>query len=660
MPTVAQLGARALQRLGVAIVPAADRPVPVPPVPVADLAVRVLHMLGLSPAVLTTATVPQVELAARALRRLGVNPVPQAESAADAATITLPEIAARALRTLGVNPADAGPATGDAPSTASQIALQALIRLGVIAADETPSAADLAMSEQSVRNVQDELAAMRIATWPPDQAPPRAAAALAIMAAAVLAPAFGKPGDAATYQAAREQLRQLALSGAAAQARAEAAALAVHAALAAANQVRWPASAIPLHAAEPYVLLTAHHLALVHGQASDPTAPARAEAALRRLALSGAVGQAQAEAAIAAVHDALAARGLTTWPAHGVPQSVADEYAAMAAAQLAPTTGAPFDPAALAAAEDRVRQVALLRTAWDQAQTTLRAIRAELEGAGLAAWVGDAVPAALAEPLISMAAPRLAPAFGRAPDPAASAAAEARVRRVLLSGPAGQARAEECVRTVHAGLQAAGRTRWTLFDVPDFAEEPYAAMAAFLLAPTPSASAPTQPGGSLGRPPLPVPSRCPRCVRPCRWRRSECRSKPWRCLLRSRPSCAPRSATWCCPPATAGGWRCAWWARTCPPAPIRRRCAYRCSGPAPRRTPSGAAGRCPNLATRRAARCSSPGRSPPLGTAASASACRPSWTGAPPPWRAARCWCCPASRCRRCWTRCRTMPARRS
>ena len=52
-----------------------------------------------------------------------------------------------------------------------------------------------------------------------------------------------------------------------------------------------------------------------------------------------------------------------------------------------------------------------------------------------------------------------------------------------MGGPAGQALAEQKVRAVHYDLDVRGKVRWSLFDIPDFAEEPYVYMAAYLLSP---------------------------------------------------------------------------------------------------------------------------------------------------------------------------------
>src|SRR5690349_14919463 len=74
--TIAELGARVLRRLGVAVVAASDRPALTATVPLADIATQALQTLGIvipageRPALSTT--VPAATIATRALEWLGV------------------------------------------------------------------------------------------------------------------------------------------------------------------------------------------------------------------------------------------------------------------------------------------------------------------------------------------------------------------------------------------------------------------------------------------------------------------------------------------------------------------------------------------------------------------------------------------------------------
>lgn len=110
------------------------------------------------------------------------------------------------------------------------------------------------------------------------------------------------------------------------------------------------------------------------------------------------------------------------------------------------------------------------------------AIHDALVAQGLASWPLDAIPLSISEEMVRLAAMHLAPAFGKATDPAQQDAIEARIRRVSLLLNA-QALAEQAVMDVHANLDARGKARWGVHDIPDFAEGPYILMAANLVAP---------------------------------------------------------------------------------------------------------------------------------------------------------------------------------
>lgn len=51
------------------------------------------------------------------------------------------------------------------------------------------------------------------------------------------------------------------------------------------------------------------------------------------------------------------------------------------------------------------------------------------------------------------------------------------------ASPADLAKAVQKVRSVHALLKAKGVLRWTLSDIPDYAEEPYVILACYFAAP---------------------------------------------------------------------------------------------------------------------------------------------------------------------------------
>lgn len=131
-----------------------------------------------------------------------------------------------------------------------------------------------------------------------------------------------------------------------------------------------------------------------------------------------------------------------------------------------------------AVAADEAPQPADLTLARDK----LRALNEAQVAAGNASWPADAIPLAVAEEMVMLAAMHLGPAFGKAADPQGLPAIEARIRRAAAVARA-QAAAEQAVLDVHAWLDASGRARWTVWDIPDFAEGPYVVLAANLLAP---------------------------------------------------------------------------------------------------------------------------------------------------------------------------------
>lgn len=265
---------------------------------------------------------------------------------------------------------------------------------------------------------------------------------------------------------------------------------AVHDMLVTLDYVSWGGDAVPDAAAEWYITMTANLLAPEFGKQGSADAFNIARDALRVQALSGAYGQTLALQKVAAVHDALVAAGLVSWDADGVPLAFSEEYVAMAATLLSPVMGKSQQPAdrqadqaAWDAAESRIRRAALILTVQDRAVAKIRAVYGELTALGLVDYDISALPSSIGDAMAGLAAAELRPDFGKEETPEALAARWVRIKRVAMGGPAGQALAEQKVRAVHASLEARGRTRWSLWDLPVFVEEPYVLMAATLLAP---------------------------------------------------------------------------------------------------------------------------------------------------------------------------------
>lgn len=389
--TLAQLGARALRKLGIAIVADASRPT-------------------------AGATVTADTVAARVLLELGL-PVAEAARPGPAAIVSQADLASRALRAVGINPAPAGSGaiTGITYSI-SQIATSVLLKLAIIASDESPNAQDQAEALARVSATHDILAGSDYVTWTATTIPAEFADFYIIMASQLTAPQFGKPANMQAFTEAQGMVRAQALDG-------------------------------------PY-------------------------------------GQTLAVAKIAEVHERMNAAGLVSWLVTAVPSGQAEAYVQMAAALLAPIYGYQQDAqsltasrAAVDAAEASVRRASVVSGAQTRAVDKVQAVQNEVNALGLVTWTSDAIPAAVVDPLAALAVLQMGPEFGKEFDPKMWEFNLNRIRMVSMGGPAGQALAEQKIKAVHYSLEARGRARWSLYDVPSWAEEPIVLMAAVLLAP---------------------------------------------------------------------------------------------------------------------------------------------------------------------------------
>ena len=207
--TVAQLGARALRKLGVAIVAESLVPADTTVWTQEQLAIRAAREIGIpipqASAPIPLPSVAQEDLVARTMRACGLNPVAFSEQTHGGVTVVaVPEIAARALRLCGINPL--GPITGYGPGTEptvtqTQIATEALIKLEIFDPNETPVATDLAEVVGVVSQVHEVLTRLGIANWAIGAIPLRAELPYVQMVAAVSASTFGKTLDQALYNA---------------------------------------------------------------------------------------------------------------------------------------------------------------------------------------------------------------------------------------------------------------------------------------------------------------------------------------------------------------------------------------------------------------------------------------------------------------------------
>jgi hypothetical protein len=394
--TVAQLGARVLRKLGVAIIADAARPAEGPLVASADVAARVLLELGI--------------------------PIAEANRPGAVGTVSQTDLAARALRAVGIDPSGPGVETPSGVTFAGPaLATAVLLKLAVIASDETPLASDQAEALARVTDVHDMLSGLDYVTWSLAAVPAAVAEFYIVMAANFTAPQFGKPANADAITAAQAMIRQQALSGT--------------------------------------------------------------------------YGQALAEAKVSEVHEYLNAAGLVSWTLSAVPTSQAQAYVQMAAVLLGPVmrSGQEAPEQASKAAWDGavsdVRRAGVIAGAQARAQAQVQAVQGELNDLGMVSWTAEAIPASVADAMTTMALMQMGSEFGREFDPKAYAFQQNRVRQISMGGPAGQLLAQQKILAVHYSLEARGRVRWTLYDLPSFAEELYVLKAAVLLAPEVAAKA---------------------------------------------------------------------------------------------------------------------------------------------------------------------------
>lgn len=184
-----------------------------------------------------------------------------------------------------------------------------------------------------------------------------------------------------------------------------------------------------------------------------------------------------------AVHDGLLAIGIVNWGPDAIPTSVVEHYVIMTAHLLAPEFGKGASPEASTEAVETIRKMGMVRGASGRALKSVQAVHNEMQGLGLVSWTLDTIPASMMQAYAAAATSLMGEEAGKPFDAAAYGTQMTRVRMLAMGGPAGQALAEAKVLAVHNLLDARGKTRWALWDVPDFVEEIYVFMAATWLAP---------------------------------------------------------------------------------------------------------------------------------------------------------------------------------
>ena len=118
---------------------------------------------------------------------------------------------------------------------------------------------------------------------------------------------------------------------------------AIHDGLVSQAIVAWTLDAIPRAVSEEYTQLTALHLATAFGKTGDPAAQPVIEARIRHVVMTLSADSLATEA-VQGVHNDLAMRGRVRWSVWDIPAAVADQYAILAAATLAPQFNVKTDP----------------------------------------------------------------------------------------------------------------------------------------------------------------------------------------------------------------------------------------------------------------------------------------------------------------------------
>lgn len=292
-------------------------------------------------------------LGQRVLRRLGLSLVPGAERDTLGAVVTLSEVARQALQVVGVNQA---PTTANVGSVAqNDLALRVLRRLGVVASDELPTADDLAVATDKVRDANQMASAMGVGSWTLDAIPEYAAEQIELMAANLAAATYGRSGDPALNATLLAEMRAMALGGTRGQQIAERKAAQAFAMVVSAGVADWASDMTPGYMAPALVQLTANLLAPVYGK--EAASPDAILASMRRTLMAGPRGLEFATEKVRDVHAHLTAQHKTRWLLVDLPREAEEPYVMMASALMAPIAGVNVNPNDWAMGERMITQI---------------------------------------------------------------------------------------------------------------------------------------------------------------------------------------------------------------------------------------------------------------------------------------------------------------
>jgi len=302
------------------------------------------------------ATVAQI--AERVLRRLGVVVVPAADRPALNTAVPPATIATNALIELGVIATGAPPLSQAVVVTVDAIATLALTKLGVIASDETPLASDMTLARDAVSAVHANLVAQGHADWTATAITNAVSEEYAALVAIHLAPSFGKTGDlqsAAVYEGRIATVARLI--------RAQNLALTkvseVQAGLISQGLVGYDNTGVPTAVAEAYTRLTALMLSSSFGKQADPKEVMFYEERVKRAARIARAPE-DAEEAVMSVHDSMVARGLARFSVFDIHPAAEMPYELLAANRLARLFEQPADPGAEMIATRQLAQIVQL------------------------------------------------------------------------------------------------------------------------------------------------------------------------------------------------------------------------------------------------------------------------------------------------------------
>lgn len=151
-----------------------------------------------------------------------------------------------------------------------------------------------------------------------------------------------------------------------------------------------------------------------------------------------ATDQALALAKLRSVQASLTAQALVWWPDTDIPQAVAEEYTKLTALSMGTSFGRQVDPARQPALEARVKHVALVLSAPDNATAAVLDIHNELAATGRVRWTSADIPRAAEVAYVNLAANQLAPLFGAKADPQAEVSARRLLAQLIALPSSGE------------------------------------------------------------------------------------------------------------------------------------------------------------------------------------------------------------------------------